>query len=69
MKKTRIALDPMFPLVELQNSGKRMPSWDILSENKFHLVFDEKIDAKSLSDYVTKRQFNHAIGITLKIKK
>ena len=58
----RLALDPIFPLVELQSIGKRPPAYDILSENKFQLVFDERIDAKELADYITKRQFSHAIS-------
>ncbi len=49
--KRRLGLDPLFPPVELQLTGKRMPLTDILPENKFQLVFDERIDAPQLADY------------------
>ena len=65
--KYRIALDPLFPLVELQSTGKRVPASDILMENKFHLVFDEKIDGLQLKEYIAKRQDNKAISIFIKL--
>ena len=51
----RIAVDPVFPLVELQGTGKRLPPCDILTENKFQLIFDEKVDGEKLSVYTAKK--------------
>jgi tubulin monoglycylase TTLL3/8 len=48
LSNNRIAVDPMFPLVELQTSNKRLPSHNILPENRFLLVFDEEVDSKQL---------------------
>lgn len=52
---TRLAVDPLFPLIETQTIGKRLPSQDVLTENKFQLTFDEKVDAKLLEEYVTSK--------------
>lgn len=41
-------MDPIFPGPE--NSSKRIPTTDILSEIKFTLVFDEKIDSKQIPE-------------------
>jgi hypothetical protein len=45
----RIALDPIFPPPELSVLKKNVFN-DFLPENKFELIFDEKIDGKELKE-------------------
>lgn len=42
----------MFPAPDTQPMGKKISPCDILPENKFYLVFDEKIDEPQLLSYV-----------------
>jgi hypothetical protein len=58
----RLALDPLFPPVDLQTTGKRVPAWDILPENRFELVFDERIDGPQLADYTSQCKAIHEIS-------
>jgi len=46
MSKSRIAVDPLFPGSE--NLVRRFPVCDILSEIKFSLIFDDKVDAAQI---------------------
>ena len=49
----RIGLDPVFPSPEnVIPSGKKIPLCIPLQENKYHLVFDECVDATQLKNYV-----------------
>ena len=50
--KDRLSIDPLFPPPDVSPSSKRTPPCDILPENKFYLVFDEKIDELQLTSYV-----------------
>jgi len=53
----RIALDPLFPPNEsLLQTNKKLLGSRPLPENKYHLVFDEKVDGPGLRSYVG--QFN-----------
>lgn len=49
----RIAVDPIFPLIDTQQTTKRSGSYENLNENKFWLVFDEKLDGPQLAAYAT----------------
>ena len=44
----RIAIDPLFPPQEGYSLKKGSIGVDIVPENKFDLVFDERIDGDSL---------------------
>jgi hypothetical protein len=43
----RLAIDPIFPPPEL-TTARKQTSGDILTETKFELIFDEKIDGPLL---------------------
>ena len=58
----KIALDPIFPPPDNPSSGRKIPTQDLLNENHFVLVFDEKIDKAQLTDYVSKCQSIDIIG-------
>ncbi len=48
----RLSIDPLFPAPEGLPSGRKLPSCETLPENKFYLVFDEKVDEHLLAAYV-----------------
>lgn len=67
--KFRLAIDPIFYPSEQSPTSKRIPPWDILPENKFVLVFDEKVDAQNLSDYFMHREANTEIGKIMEVEE
>lgn len=49
----RLAIDPVFPAPDALPPTKKIPPCDTLPENKFYLVFDEKIDEPLLQSYLS----------------
>jgi len=57
----KIAIDPIFPPPEIV--GRKATVCDLLVENHFELVFDEKLDKEGLSEYVSRCQAINIIGM------
>ena len=58
----KIAVDPIFSPPEYSSSGRKNLFSDLLSENHFILVFDEKIDKPQLINYNSRCQSIEIIG-------
>ena len=59
----KLAIDPIFPPPDSFGSARKTQSYDLINENKFVLVFDEKIDKTQLTEYSTMQQSINIIGI------
>lgn len=57
----RIVLDPLFPPVDL-NHAMRNSAIDLCPENKFELIFDERVDGPKLAELFNKTDKLPIIG-------